>query len=54
MRRQPSATAAEGELEADPELRDTERVPLTETVDEFFEREVLTSRTRRLDRRVQA
>ena len=30
-----------GEPEPDPELRDTERVPLTETVDEFFEREVL-------------
>ena len=27
--------------EPDPDLRDTERVPLTETVDEFFEREVL-------------
>ena len=29
-----------GEPEPDPELRDTERVPLTETVEEFFEREV--------------
>ncbi len=29
------------EPEPDPELRDTERVPLTETVDDFFEREVL-------------
>ena len=30
-----------GEPEPDPDLRDTERVPLTESVDEFFEREVL-------------
>ena len=30
-----------GEPEPDPELRDTERVPLTETVEDFFEREVL-------------
>ena len=30
-----------GESEPDPELRDTERVPLTETVDDFFKREVL-------------
>ena len=29
-----------GEPEPDPELRDTERVPLAETVDDFFEREV--------------
>ena len=29
------------EPEPDPELRDTERVPLAETVDDFFEREVL-------------
>ena len=29
-----------GEPEPDPELRDTERVPLTESVEEFFEREV--------------
>ena len=29
-----------GEPEADPELRDTERVPLSEIVDDFFEREV--------------
>ena len=28
------------EPEPDPELRDTERVPLAETVDDFFEREV--------------
>ena len=30
-----------GEPEPDPDLRDTERVPLTESVDDFFEREVL-------------
>ena len=30
-----------GEPEPDPELRDTERVPLTESVDDFFEREVM-------------
>ena len=30
-----------GEPEPDPELRDTERVPLTESVEDFFEREVL-------------
>ena len=30
-----------GEPEPDPELRDTERVPLTETVEDFFKREVL-------------
>ena len=30
-----------GEPEPDPELRDTERVPLAETVNDFFEREVL-------------
>ena len=30
-----------GEPEPDPELRDTERVPLAETVDDFFAREVL-------------
>ena len=30
-----------GGLEPDPELRDTERVPLTEAVEDFFEREVL-------------
>ena len=29
-----------GEPEPDPELRDTERVPLAETVEDFFEREV--------------
>ena len=29
-----------GEPEPDPELRDTERVPLTESVQDFFEREV--------------
>ena len=39
------ATAAvcrgrDGEPEPDPELRDTERVPLSERVEEFFEREV--------------
>ncbi|MBA3431652.1 MAG: SAM-dependent DNA methyltransferase, partial [Actinobacteria bacterium] len=38
-------TAAEcrdkdGNLEPDPELRDTESVPLSESVDAFFEREV--------------
>ena len=43
-----------GEPEPDPELRDTERVPLAETVEAFFEREVPAPRTRRLDRRVQA
>ena len=31
----------DGEPEPDPELRDTERVPLAETVDDFFAREVL-------------
>ena len=30
-----------GEPEPDPELRDTERVPLTESVEDFFAREVL-------------
>ena len=30
-----------GEPEPDPELRDTERVPLAESVEDFFEREVL-------------
>ena len=30
----------DGEPEPDPELRDTERVPLTEAVEDFFEREV--------------
>ena len=30
-----------GEPEPDPDLRDTERVPLSETVEDFFEREVL-------------
>ena len=30
-----------GEPEPDPELRDTERVPLNQTVEDFFEREVL-------------
>ena len=30
-----------GEPEPDPELRDTERVPLTESVEGFFEREVM-------------
>ena len=30
----------DGEPEPDPELRDTERVPLAETVEDFFEREV--------------
>ena len=30
-----------GEPEPDPELRDTERVPLTECVEDFFEREVM-------------
>ena len=29
-----------GKLEPDPDLRDTERVPLAESVDAFFEREV--------------
>ena len=29
-----------GEPEPDPELRDTERVPLTESVQDFFDREV--------------
>jgi type I restriction enzyme M protein len=32
---------AKGRLVADPELRDTENVPLTEDVDEYLEREVL-------------
>jgi len=31
---------ADGNPEADPELRDTESVPLSETVDSFFDREV--------------
>ena len=31
----------DGEPEPDPELRDTERVPLTESVEDFFESEVL-------------
>ena len=30
-----------GEPEPDPDLRDTERVPLSESVEDFFEREVL-------------
>ena len=32
---------AKGKLEANPDLRDNENVPLTETVDEYFAREVL-------------
>lgn len=34
-------TDANGNPEADPALRDTENVPLTENVDDYFEREVL-------------
>ncbi len=30
-----------GEIEPNPDLRDTERVPLSEDIDEYFEREVL-------------
>lgn len=30
-----------GEIEANPDLRDTERVPLEEDIDQYFEREVL-------------
>src|SRR5690606_31519948 len=33
-------TDSDGNPEADPELRDTENVPLTESVEAFFEREV--------------
>ena len=33
-------TDDDGQPEADPELRDTENVPLDEDVDDFFEREV--------------
>ena len=43
-----------GEPEPDPELRDTERVPLTETVGDFLEREVLPHVPDAWDRRVQA
>ncbi|EPF9727592.1 type I restriction-modification system subunit M [Vibrio fluvialis] len=32
---------AKGQIEANPDLRDNENVPLTETVDEYFTREVL-------------
>lgn len=32
---------AKGEKEADPELRDTENVPLKQDIDEYFKREVL-------------
>ena len=32
--------AKDGTLEPDPELRDTERVPLSESIENFFEREV--------------
>ncbi|MET3351502.1 UNVERIFIED_ORG: type I restriction enzyme M protein [Arthrobacter sp. UYEF1] len=35
------STNAKGVPEADPDLRDTENVPLTEDVQEYFEREVL-------------
>ncbi|MDQ0000462.1 type I restriction-modification system subunit M [Pseudarthrobacter sulfonivorans] len=35
------STTAKGAPEADPDLRDTENVPLTEDVQEYFEREVL-------------
>ncbi|OEE82853.1 restriction endonuclease subunit M [Vibrio cyclitrophicus FF160] len=32
---------AKGKIEANPDLRDNENVPLTETVDDYFDREVL-------------
>jgi type I restriction enzyme M protein len=35
------STNAKGVLESDPDLRDTENVPLTEDVQEYFEREVV-------------
>ena len=31
---------ARGEIEADPELRDTENVPLSESIRDYFDREV--------------
>lgn len=34
-------TDSKGNVEADPELRDTENVPLSESIDEYFAREVL-------------
>lgn len=36
----PSPKKGEGGFEPDPELRDTENVPLSETIEAFFEREV--------------
>ena len=42
-----------GEPETDPELRDTESVPLKEGIDAYFRREVLPHVPRRLDRRDQ-
>ena len=41
MRRRPSVEPAMANPEPDPELRDTERVPLAEDVNAFFEREVI-------------
>lgn len=34
-------TDSKGNIEADPELRDTENVPLSESIDDYFAREVL-------------
>ena len=44
----------DGSPEPDPDLRDTERVPLAEDVNTFFAREGRTPLPGRLDRRVQA
>ena len=40
MRRPTICCGRNGKPEPDPDLRDTERVPLAESVDAFFEREV--------------
>jgi len=40
MRRRRSCRDKRGEAEPDPELRDSENVPLAESVDEYFAREV--------------
>ena len=40
----------EGNMQPDPDLRDTETVPLKESIDQYMAKEVLPLRARRLDR----